>query len=208
MAEPAPRLTLQAIVDAAQQLIEAEGFEALSMRRLADRCGVGAMTLYGYVRTKEELLAALSERFLGEIELPGGEGMEWQEQIKAILRAVRCLFGEHPWLADIAAREHLNAVAAYRGAEVVLGALRRAGLDDDTAVSAFVALTSYVVGFVQREHGSGHQARRLTAIDELPRDEFPHIAGLAGSLVIADRERHFEDGLDLLIRGIESRAAA
>jgi AcrR family transcriptional regulator len=205
--KPKPKLTLDAIVDAAQRLIEEEGFDALSMRRLADRCGVGAMTLYGYVRTKEELLAALADRFFGEIELPRGEGMEWDELISAIMRAVYRLFREHPELADIAAHEHLNAVAAYRGAEVVLGALSRAGLDGDTAVSAFVALTSYVVGFAQRERGSEHQARRLVAIRDLPRDDFPHVVGLASSLVIADRERHFDDGLDLLIRGIASRVA-
>ena len=73
MAESTPaaeRLTLAAIVDAAAEIVARDGFDGLSMRKLAGHCGVGAMTLYGYVATKDDLLAALADRFLSDVKLP------------------------------------------------------------------------------------------------------------------------------------------
>src|SRR5882757_3674512 len=108
------RLTLESIVDAAAELIDADGLDALTMRRLAERCGVGAMTLYGYVRTKEELLGALADRFLSEIERPPVDDVAWGEQVASIFRSVRHTFLDHPELARIVALQPLHGVAAYR----------------------------------------------------------------------------------------------
>jgi AcrR family transcriptional regulator len=201
-------LTLDTIVDAALELIEADGFDALSMRKLADRCGVAAMTLYGYVRTKDELLTTIADRLFGALDLPTGDA-PWDEQVKEIYRAVHRLFVEHPELAAIVARQHLNAMSAYRGAELVLGALSRAGLSAEDAVSAFVALTAYTAGFSQRQAhlsgAAGRPAERLATIDSLPADEFGHVPQMATLLVAGLTDRHFENGLDLLVRGIASR---
>jgi AcrR family transcriptional regulator len=181
------------------------------MRRLAERCGVGAMTLYGYVSTKEELLGALADRFVEAVELPTGTGLTWEEQVKGVFRSVHRVFLEHPDLADVVARQHTNAIAAYRGAEVTLGALRRAGLSDEDAVSTFVVLTAFTAGYAQRQaHSdtrSAQQAERLMTIRDLPADEFGHVAEMASLLIARDSDRHFEVGLDLLVGGIASRAA-
>jgi AcrR family transcriptional regulator len=200
---------LEAIIDEAAELVSAEGIEALSMRRLARRCGVGAMTLYGYVRTKEELLGALANRLFGDLELPDRKGISWQQQIAGVFRSVRRVFLEHPELVPIVATQRIDGIAAYRGAELVLRALRRAGLSDQDAVSAFDALTSLTIGSVQRETGlNALSSRALPGIRELPRDQFGNVISLAGELVTRDAERNFETGLDLLIRGIASRARA
>jgi AcrR family transcriptional regulator len=205
------RLTLDTIVDAAVELIDADGFAALSMRKLADRCGVATMTLYGHFATKDELVAALGDRFFGEIELPAAD-LGWEEQVKAIFRAVHGVFLRHPELAEIVARQHLNAMSAFRGAEITLAALRRAGLDERDAVSAFITLTSYTTGFSQRQHVDSApaaptlQARRLARLRSLPAEEFGHLPELATVFVAGLTDRHFEDGLDLLVRGIASRA--
>src|SRR5438132_8355656 len=98
----ARRLTLDAIVDAAAALIDAEGFQALTMRRIAEECGVGVMTLYGYVRTKEEILGALSDRLLGEVELPSKRGRPWTARVADVFRSVHRVFSAHPELAQIA----------------------------------------------------------------------------------------------------------
>jgi len=203
-------LTLDTIVDAGLDLIEAEGFDALSMRKLAARCGVGAMTLYGYVRTKEELLGVIADRLFATIDLPDGPQDEpWEDQVKAVFRSVRSVFIEHPELADVVARQHTNTIAAYRGAESVLGAMRRAGVGDEEAVSAFIALTTFTTGFAQREaHAdvrSAQAAQRLLAIRELPADDFANVVELASLLVARESEQHFEDGLDFIIRGVRER---
>jgi AcrR family transcriptional regulator len=196
-------------VDAAAQLVSEHGFEALSMRAIAERCGVGVMTLYGYVRTREELLGALADRFFDEVELPDADGLCWQERIAYVLRSTRRVFLAHPELVAIVATQRMDGVAAYRGAELALSALRQAGMPDREAVGAFNALSSFTVGSVQREIGLRSADREgLPAIHGLPQDGFPHVIALAGLLATRDPEHDFELGLDLLIRGIAGRAAA
>jgi AcrR family transcriptional regulator len=200
------RLTLDGIVDAAAELVAHEGFEALSMRRLAAELGVGAMTLYGYVRTKEELLGALANRYLGEIELPPCDARTpWQVQIAQVFRSVRLVFLEHPELLPIVAGQRLEGIGVYRGAERVFAALRSAHLDDEQVIEAFDALTSFTIGITERETGLRPQAT-LPGIRELPKEDFGNVINLAGLLMTRDAERSFEAGLDLLLRGIESWA--
>jgi TetR/AcrR family tetracycline transcriptional repressor len=158
------------------------------------------MTLYGYVRTKEELLSALANRYLGEIELPSADG-SWQEQVTAVFRSVRQVFVEHPELLPIVASQRLEGVGVYRGAECVFAALRSAGLDDDGVIAAFDALTSFTIGIAERE--TGIRAQGLPGVSELPGEEFPNVIDLAGLMLTRDPERSFEAGLALLLRGIE-----
>jgi AcrR family transcriptional regulator len=197
-------LTLETIVDASCAIVAEDGFEALSMRRLATRLGVGAMTLYGYVRTKEELLSELANRFISEIELPQQTG-SWQEQIRQVYRSVRQVFVEHPELLPIVASQRLEGVGVYRGAERVFAALRGAGLDGEQAVAAFDALTSFTIGMAERETGIRPQGG-LPGIRTLPHEEFPNVIELAGQLMTRDSERSFEAGLELILRGIETQA--
>jgi AcrR family transcriptional regulator len=202
------RLTLDVIVDAAAELVAREGFDGLSMRKLARQCGVGAMTLYGYVPTKDDLLGALADRFMADVALPDPAG-GWEDQLAQVFRSVRRVFLEHPELIRIVAGRRLDGAAAYRGAEIVFRALRTAGLDDPQVVSAFGALTSFTVGSAQREMGRqgggpGSPARvALPGIGALPPDDFANVIGLAGLLVTRDPEHDFEAGLDLLITGIK-----
>jgi AcrR family transcriptional regulator len=206
---PAPTgLTFEVIVDAAAAIVAEEGFDALSMRRLATRCGVGAMTLYGYVRTKEDVLGALANRFISEIELPRGGDGDWRQQIATVFRSVRQMFLEHPELLPIAASQRLEGIGVYRAAELVFEALRSAGLDGQQVVAAFDALTSFTVGAAQREAGiRPREAESLPGIRALAADEFANVITFAGLLMTRDPEREFEAGLDLLLRGIDSWAA-
>ena len=199
-----PALSRESIIDAAVELFDAEGFDAITMRRLADRLGVGAMTLYTYFRTKEELLAALADRALAEVELPSNR-MGWQRRTAEVFRSVRRVFLEHPELAQIVATQPIDGAIAYRGAEVVFAALEEAGLSDERAVSAFDALAAYTTGFVLRETARGSRSeqtgRRLEQIRSLPADEYSHVVSLAGLLAARDTDRHFEDGLEAMIKG-------
>lgn len=199
-------LTLEEIVDAAAALVAAEGFEALSMRRLAGSLGVGAMTLYGYVRTKEELLGELANRILAGVQLPP-ERVAWQEQITRVLRSVRQVFLEHPEVIPIVANQRIDGRAAYRGAEVVFDALERAGLDDRATISVFDALVSFTIGSAERETGLRSNRESLPGIWELEPAQYPHTIRLAGLLATRDPEHDFEVGVELLIRGIEGLAA-
>jgi AcrR family transcriptional regulator len=212
MSGPRRTRSLDEIVDAATGLVDAEGFDGLTMRKVAARCGVGVMTLYGYVRTREELIAAVIDRYLADIPVPAVEHLTWQEQLAEVFRAVNRAFEAHPVLSEIVGHQALDSIAFYRGAEVALRALKRAGLSDAESVGALDALTSFVVGFAQRKAErrlrSAQSAERLARVRALPVDEFRIVVELAGQLVTWDSERHFEDGLQLVIGGIEQRVTA
>src|SRR2546423_15581816 len=98
------------------------------------------MTLYRHVRTKEDLLGALTDRVLAELELPAPGTLTWQEQIATGFRSVHDLLLEHPDVVEIAVRQHVAGEAAYRGAEAGLGALRRARVGGGGAASALASL--------------------------------------------------------------------
>jgi AcrR family transcriptional regulator len=177
------------------------------MRRLAKECGVGAMTLYGYVRTKDEVLEALANRLFRTLELPADDTLPWRERVALVLRSVRSAFLVHAELVPVLAAQRLGGVEAYRGAESLFRALQAAGLEDRQAVHAFDALVSFTIGSVQREVGLDRADRaQYPGLRTLDRDEFPHIIRLAGHLVTGDPEASFNAGLDLLIAGIAGSA--
>ena len=190
-------------------MVDESGIEALSMRVLAERLGVSAMTPYRFVGSKEQLLARLADRYMGEVDLPGGVA-DWREQVRGVFRSVRQVLLRHPALAMIVATQRVNGPSGYGGAEVVLAALNEAGLDDETAVGAFAALSAFTVGFVQREiAGSAapdEMPERIAALGLLRAHEFPNVTRSAGHLLRRDSEKHFETGLNLLIIGIEGLA--
>jgi AcrR family transcriptional regulator len=92
------RLTREKISAAALSIADAEGFEAVSMRRIAAGLGVSTMSLYYYVRRKADLVALMDEALMGEILVPEGQlPRGWREAISAIARRTRDVFARHPW---------------------------------------------------------------------------------------------------------------
>src|SRR5262244_701385 len=93
-----PRFTRQQIAAVALAIADAEGFDAVSMRRIAAELGAGTMTLYYYVRTKDELIALMDDAIMGEILIPEDEIPEgWREGMAEIARRSHAIFVRHPW---------------------------------------------------------------------------------------------------------------
>jgi AcrR family transcriptional regulator len=203
----AKQMTVDAIVDTAIAMIDEGGLPALNMRTLAERCQIGTMTLYRYLNTKEELLAAVADRYLGEMHIPENSGPTWQGRLKATFTSLHKLISEHPGLAPFLASYPVTSPAGFRALEVVLATLRAAGMSDHDAVSAFHALRSLTAGFSQREvvRRAAHidPQRRAELIRRLPADDFPNSRELADSIASPS----FEDLLDLFISGLELRLA-
>ncbi len=199
----ASHVTRDAIVDAAAAIVAEHGYESLNMRLLADHFRVAPMTLYRHVRTKDDLLAALADRMLAELEVPPAG--EWQTELQAIFRSLHRLLLAHPELAEIAIRRPIAGENAYRGAERVLEVLSRGGLTGEAAVSAFSALTVYTQGFaLQQIHTSSHAelGDRLAVLELLPAEEFPLIKAIDTRFLLRESGQHFEDGLTALLRGL------
>ena len=88
-------LTREAILAAAERVLERDGFDRLSMRQVADELGTGPASLYWHVRNKDELLQLLFERFNDEIELPPPDPAHWQDQVKELGRQIRAVGQRH-----------------------------------------------------------------------------------------------------------------
>jgi AcrR family transcriptional regulator len=148
---PAPRrLSLDAIVDAAVEVLAADGPAAVTMRRLADDLGVGVMTLYGYVRTKEEIFSAVFDRGIAGIPIPARRTAPWPDVARQIFGAVFDALTEHPELRNIVVTQPMEGAAARAATEAMEGALRDAGLSAEAARAAFDALANYTFGAAQR----------------------------------------------------------
>jgi AcrR family transcriptional regulator len=207
--ERKPELGVDSIVAAAVDLIEADGLEALTMRGLATRLGCSPMALYRHVADKQELIGAIADHYLADLELPDTTGLRWQDAIVVVVTAVHDAFLAHPPLEAILSTRHVDTIAVFRADELILRALQEAGLTGREAVHALDVLASYAVGTIMRHAAvrarSPIESRRLDRLRQLPAEEFPLVRGLAGELVTVDFTLSFEDGLRLVVDGIERR---
>jgi AcrR family transcriptional regulator len=199
-------LSIETVVLAAAELIEESGIGALTMRRLATRLGCSPMALYRHVETKDDLLRAIGEHYLSDVELPETAELPWQEAIVAVTSTLHQAFVARAPLLEIAAAQHVDALPVLQASEVVLRSLRAAGLSDREAVRGLSVITSYSVGVTQRKAeqraASPAEIKRLQRVLRLPHETFPTLRELAGELVSVDFELSFEDGLRLLLEGI------
>jgi AcrR family transcriptional regulator len=205
------RLSPEQVAAAALELLDRDGLEALSMRRLADHLGVGTMTLYGYFRSKDELLDAVVDAAVAEREPFTFEGT-WQEQIRRLMQGSRRSLGRHPGLVKVRADRPVLQPEALRFAEMGMTILRAAGFGRREAARAFRLLFTYVFGYVSfSPDESADQARRdsRAATAALPPDEYPTLTDASEELADAMAgQETFDFGLDRIIDGLEAHLRA
>ena len=160
---PKPRLDLDQIVRAAMDVADAEGLGTLSMRKVAERLGVGTMSLYTYVPGKSELLdLMLDQAVAGANEL--GDGT-WRERVERIAHENWWRYHRHPWLLEITMVRPVlgpNVIARY---DHELAALDGIGLTDVEMDAVVSLLAGHVEGAARRALESAH-AERLTGIND------------------------------------------
>lgn len=201
-----PPLSRERVLEAALALVDREGLDALSMRRLGVELGVEAMSLYRYVPGKAALLDGLHETILAEMSAPR-RGRASIESLRAMARAFRRVLLAHPRAVPIFATRPAVTRASLRHVEAALAVLRGAGLDARDAVSAFQVLVAFVVGHALAEIGpvvSGEAAE--PPYEGLSKDEFPHLTAALADLGDHDAAAEFEVGLDLFLGGLRARA--
>jgi AcrR family transcriptional regulator len=208
-------LTRRRIIESALRIMDEEGLDAVTMRRIGRDLGVEAMSLYNHVRDKDDILTGLCELVLSEFRVPDTE--DWAEDARVGAREYRRILLAHPNVITLMSEgkgPFLNP-ESMRAYEFALDVFRRAGLSVEDAVNAFQSVGGFIHGFVMMElgpmvggpqgeaHALAHQemARSLASAD-LPRlrECFPYI-------IECDVEEQFEFGLDLLIEGLRARAA-
>ena len=204
------RLTRERIAEAALSLLERDGIERFSMRRVAAELDVGAMTLYGYFRSKDELLDAAVDLAAAEIGLPPA-GETWQEQLRSLAVEMLRVLRRHPVAYHIRARGPMISSGALRSTEAGLAVLIGAGFSQQDASKAWRLLFTYVFGFAAFTPSelSAAERRELRAkLAGMDPDELPHVAAAAasGAEAMAGSEA-FGFGLDMIIAGLEAQAS-
>jgi AcrR family transcriptional regulator len=205
-------LTRDRVVAAAVALAQREGIEALTMRRLADELGAGAMSLYHYVPNKEELLAAMVDVVFAEIELPPAD-LDWREAMRVRARSTREALNRHRWAVGLMESARTPGPASIRLHDAVLGCLREAGFSVEQTVQAYSVLDAYLYGFALQEKSVPFEdAQDVTAVAKEQVDaydafaDYPYLAEVVAGHVAEvgyDFASSFETGLDLILDALE-----
>ncbi|MBM7504053.1 TetR/AcrR family transcriptional regulator [Agromyces aurantiacus] len=208
---PVAALSTHRVVVEAIRLADREGVDGLSMRRLAGVLGAGAMSLYHYVASKDDLLDAMIDVVFEEIELPPEE-TDWQSAMRRRAVSAREVLVRHPWAIGLMESRTSPGPANLRHREAVTACLRRAGFSVVMATHANWVLDSYVYGFALQEASvpfdTAAELAEMTEgvyLPQLPPDEFPYLNESAAALVAAgyDPADEFAFGLDLILVALE-----
>ncbi|GAA2313926.1 TetR/AcrR family transcriptional regulator C-terminal domain-containing protein [Nonomuraea roseoviolacea subsp. roseoviolacea] len=217
-----PSLSARRIAEAAVSIADADGLEAITMRRLAAELGVAPMAAYRYVSDKNEILELMVDLVYGQADIPHGE--DWRQTIRALALGMRALVLKHTWLTQLPAARAAFELTPNRLtlAERTLAAIRGADLDVDTAMSIFRTVTAYIHGATSAEVGlrqlstergwvSGDEARaglsgQMTWL--LGTGRYPEFARYTREAVRKDDLLwQFETGLEHVLDGIALRLA-
>ena len=206
------RLTRDRVVEAALHIMDTEGLDAVTMRRVAREVGVEAMSLYNHVRDKEDLLDGIRLRVFSEFAFDPSGGDPY-ENGREVARAWRNLLKSHPHMLELLAEEHRPpaTLEAFRPMEIALAVLRGMGVPDDETMQVFHAFGGYIQGFAMMESqldfgnklgGDSGVAELSSRIDP---GELPCLAAALPSMADCDVDAQFDLGLDLMMAGIRAR---
>lgn len=195
-----PSLSRDRIVTAALRIIDRRGLTALTMRGVGDALGYEAMSLYKHVADKQALLDLVVERVIAETQPPEPDA-PWEDRLRHTAHEWRRVALAHPHMFPLLATRLPASPAGLSPVEATLGALRDAGLDDETAIGHFWAFVAYTTGALIAEcaaaTGSGMSSLSVPAT--IDPGAFPHLAELGPALGACDFAAEYERGLEILI---------
>ena len=197
MSKRKSRLSREKIAAVALAIADKEGFEAVSMRHVAQDLKVGTMSLYYYVKTKDDLIAAMDDALMSEALLPSlPKG--WQRAIIEIAKRTHAVFIRHPWalVAILSAPPGLNAM---RHMEQCLEALAQTSMTHKQKITLLATVDDFVFGHALREAATNATTDMGFAAAQLTTGAFPRLAETFGSGRIDANKDRFERGLRALL---------
>jgi len=209
-AKPRIRLNKDRVLRAAMQIADKSGIESLTMRKLAQKLGVEAMTLYYYMTKKDDILNGILDLVVSEIEVPS-EGGNWKAALRGSAISAHQVLLRHPWACSLMLSPARVRDGRLRYMESLLGRLREAGFSANMTHHAYHALDSHILGFTMWEVGYTTGARELPDSGaalrrELTVDKYPYLNEHMGEHVAKSRRNdeggEFEFGLDLILDGL------
>jgi len=205
-------LSRAAILERALALADAEGLEAVGVRRLARDLGVTPMALYWHFESKQELLYALGDRLLAELDLSLDSRAPWQARLGMLVRSLMAVLRAHPSAGMLISELPTSAEHALEATEAALQLLRDAGFTPAEAVDITEQIvrvtTSLAAAGFEPSHSAEVEARKQESFRALPAGRFPRVHEAAEPMSRAsDRDEFYELGVELLVAGIEAAAA-
>jgi AcrR family transcriptional regulator len=211
--EPRARLSKERVLRAAVDLAVRDGIESLTMRKLGDELGAGAMSLYHHVPNKQQLLDGMVDIVFGEIELPSTED-DWKTAMRKRALSTREVLGRHRWAIGLMEGRTTHGPANLALHNAVLGCLRAAGFSLEMTVHAYSVQDSYIYGFALQETDMSSEtaddfaaeAQRQMHEYEAVLADYPHLVEVVGGHVAKagyDYESEFLFGLDLILDGLD-----
>jgi AcrR family transcriptional regulator len=220
IAAPAARrsLTRERILQTGLQLIDEQGLEAFTMRKLAQELGVDPMSIYRHFENKDALLDGVADLLWGEVQLPGSE-TGWEALLCLIATSLRALAHAHPHAYRLLFYNQSLSLAMLRLFDVILEQLQQAGFAPKRASEVVCTVSSYAIGYAMVELSalspvpSERVAEerisdigRLTQImRRLPRETPARLVEVACALTDCDMDAQFLFGLDLMLTSLKSR---
>ncbi|MET8625726.1 TetR/AcrR family transcriptional regulator C-terminal domain-containing protein [Kitasatospora sp. NPDC004669] len=183
-----PQIDADGITAAAVAVIDAEGLEALTMRRIGTELGVTAMSLYRHLPNRDAVLAAVVNRLVGEVEVEVADGASWPQALEAFARDYRRMLLAHPNAVPLLASHPVDEAAGRAVVAPVLERFRTGGVADAEAVTAVQSVGVYVLGHALAQVGTPPGAVRAPQPAET-----------------AYYDRWFDSGLDAFVLGLRQQ---
>lgn len=219
---PASRKFTEAqLREVALAIVDREGLAALTMRRLAEALGTGAMTLYNYVEDRDGLEALIVAAVMADMAPPALKpGGAWDDRVRALAMAMWHAVRRHPNAIPLILVRRTDDMATLEAVEGLLEALAQSGRSGFELLAAFRLISGFVAGFAQSQvtgllartpGGTTQELRQRIA--GLAQGRLPRLAEIAAVGVPGDPTREFEAGLEIVIAGLKAsgsrrRAAA
>ena len=203
-------LTRDRVLGAAIAIADERGVGAVTMRKVASRLGVEAMSLYNHVANKDDILDGMVDLVIAELDLPSDTG-SWREAMRRRAVSAREVFGRHPWVPLLMDSRTTSGPARLRYADWVLGTLMEAGFSTLAAEQAFSLLDSYLYGFaIQQFNFSADSDASPEEMAEailafIPAEEYPYLHRMTNYAIREgyDAEADFAFGLEIILDGLE-----
>jgi AcrR family transcriptional regulator len=213
--DPQPRqpLSRERVLRAAIAIADEGGIDSLTMRKLGQRLGVEAMSLYNHVANKDDMLDGMVDLVVSEIDLPA-YGVDWREAMRRRATSARDVFSRHPWASALIDSRESSGPQRLRYFDWMIGTLRRAGFSLELAVRAFSLLDSYIYGFGRQQlnMSSGRDAApgqiAEAFLRAVPADQYPYLTEMIRDYAMRvgyDEGADFQFGLNLILEGLQGR---
>jgi AcrR family transcriptional regulator len=215
---PKPTLSLDQITTTAVQIADAEGLDAVSMRRVAAELNVGTMSLYRYVPGKAELLELMLDNVDQCLDDSKLDGLDWREHLETCARGAWHLYLAHPWLVNVDRSRPLLGPNGLAGFDQFLGGIDDIGLTDQERI-AVIAVIDGFTSSLARSHVNAQAAEQRSGISDaefwkaqepvlikaMQTGNYPQVAALAEDAFGMPHEELFEFGLARILDGLEQQ---